>query len=343
MLIKGRMKKLLSMGLIVIVSTILWQPARAITKTGTIAAQFLKIGVGARQMGMGGAVVACAPDATAMYWNPALMTAVSGNVALVHTNWLVDTDYSYVGLVLPPATWGRIGFSASALTMGDMKVRTVEHPEGTGEYFSARDLAIGFSYARKLTNFFSIGFQGKYLQEEIWHCIASSFAIDFGTIYHSDNNRVRLGAAVSNFGTKLQFTGKDLRFNYDQNVDEHGDNEHLPALYHTDKWNLPLLFRVGVAVDFPLGKQSMLTCETDAVHPNDNTEYLNLGIEWQWLNMFYIRGGYHALFMNRGEQGVAAGVGLKYRLAGLDFQADYSYSEFGRFSFVDHLSIVIYF
>ena len=42
-----------------------------VSKVGTTAAQFLKIGVGARAIGMGGAFVAVADDATAIYWNPA--------------------------------------------------------------------------------------------------------------------------------------------------------------------------------------------------------------------------------------------------------------------------------
>ena len=42
-----------------------------ITKVGTTAAQFIKLGVGARAIGMGGTFVAEASDLSALYWNPA--------------------------------------------------------------------------------------------------------------------------------------------------------------------------------------------------------------------------------------------------------------------------------
>ena len=44
---------------------------RTITKVGTTSAQFLKIGVGAKAIAMGGTFVAQANDLSALYWNPA--------------------------------------------------------------------------------------------------------------------------------------------------------------------------------------------------------------------------------------------------------------------------------
>ena len=46
------------------------QVGSSLNKTGTTAAQFLKIGVGPRAIGMGGAYTASADDINAMYWNP---------------------------------------------------------------------------------------------------------------------------------------------------------------------------------------------------------------------------------------------------------------------------------
>ncbi len=326
--------------LTILIFIFLFQSLAGISKTGTTAAQFLKIGVGAREMGMAGAVVASVDNATALYWNTARIAEFkSGNVALSHTNWLVNTDFEYVALTLPATRWGSIGFSATVLDMGDMKVRTVERPEGTGEYFSARDLAFGIGYARRLTDFFSIGFLGKYIRQEIWHCSATSMALDLGTIYHSDNDRIHLGAAVSNFGNKLQYSGKDLRFDHDLDEDTYGDNEHIPARLHTDSWNLPLTFQVGIAVDFPTGEWGVLRLETDAIHPNDNTEHLNIGAEWQINKMFYLNLGYQSLFISKGEQGLTAGLGLRYQIGNLILNANYGYADFGRFAYVDRFDI----
>ena len=47
-----------------------------LTNRGTTAASFLEVGIGARSMGMGGAYVAVAQDAIAMYWNPAGLSRI---------------------------------------------------------------------------------------------------------------------------------------------------------------------------------------------------------------------------------------------------------------------------
>ena len=55
--------------------------------SGTTTAQFLKLGVGARAIGMGEAYSAIADDPTAIYWNPAGLAAVSEHsVSLMHAN-----------------------------------------------------------------------------------------------------------------------------------------------------------------------------------------------------------------------------------------------------------------
>jgi hypothetical protein len=67
---------------------------------------FLKLGVGARAMGMGSAYVALADDPTASYWNPAGLASVQGTqVTVMHNEWIVDfrQGYAAVGTRLGPA------------------------------------------------------------------------------------------------------------------------------------------------------------------------------------------------------------------------------------------------
>ena len=72
--------------------------AQGSSKSGTTAAQFLKIGVGARAVGMGSAFAATADDITSIYWNPAGLAANLSNEAMFnHTNWIAD-----VGVDLAP-------------------------------------------------------------------------------------------------------------------------------------------------------------------------------------------------------------------------------------------------
>ena len=52
---------------------------------------FLKLGVGARAMGMGSAYVALADDPTAVYWNPAGLAGAEGaQVVVMHNEWIQD-------------------------------------------------------------------------------------------------------------------------------------------------------------------------------------------------------------------------------------------------------------
>jgi len=154
------------------------------TKRASTAATFLEIAVGARAVGYGGAFVSVSNDASALYWNVGGIPQLSKNeVTAVHTSWLADTKFSYAGLVLPLGDAGTLGFSFTALSMDDMKVRTIELPDGTGEMFNAQDLSIAISYGRYLSDRFSIGVTFKYIQQTIWHMNSSSVAFDIGTIF----------------------------------------------------------------------------------------------------------------------------------------------------------------
>lgn len=157
--------------------------SKNVSKAGTTAGTFLEIGIGPSS-GMGGAFVSIANDATALYWNSAGIANLTQNeVSINHINWLASTNLDFAALIIPLGELGNIGFSFTSLSMGDEKVRTVELPEGTGEYFSASDIAVGVSYARNLTERFSIGFTAKYIQETIWHMSSNAFAVDVGTLF----------------------------------------------------------------------------------------------------------------------------------------------------------------
>ena len=130
-----------------------------VSKVGTTSANFLEIGVGGNALSLGGAFVSIANDASALYWNVGGIANLNQYEAIiVHTDWIAETNFDYAGLVIPMGEFGTVGFSIASLSMDDMKVRTIELPDGTGEFFTASDLSIGISYARKLTDRFSIGF-----------------------------------------------------------------------------------------------------------------------------------------------------------------------------------------
>lgn len=312
-----------------------------VSKVGTTAASFLEIEVGSRAVGMGGAFVAVADDATAIFWNPAgLARLPRGEVILLHTQWLADLNFDFAAIALPLGGFGTFGASITSLTTEDMMVRTVLEPEGTGEKFSMGDLSVAISYAKSLSDRFSIGFNAKYIRQNIWHMSASSFAIDIGTIFTTQFNDMKIGMSISNFGAKMRLEGNDTFVNYDVAPQQEGSNDRIPAYLQTDKFALPLLFRVGLAMNVLKIGNNRLTVAADAAHPNDNTEYVNLGMEYVFNNMVSLRFGYKNIFTRDNEEGLTAGAGLKYKLAGtVHLKIDYAYQEFGRLDNAQRFSL----
>ena len=312
-----------------------------VSKVGTTAAPFLEIEVGSRAIGMGGAFVAIANDATAIYWNPAGLSRISKSEAtLIHTNWLVGTNFDFVGVVVPMGYLGSIAVNVISLSTDEMEVRTVQRPEGTGEKFSYGDLSAGLSYAKNLTDRFSIGVNAKYISQRIWHMKAKGVAFDIGTLFKTRFNGLMIGMSISNFGASMKMEGKDVFVNYDEAPQFGGSNDRIPASKLTDKFPLPLLFRVGVAMDILKSGSSRLTIAAAAAHPNNNTEYINTGMEYVFNKNIALRFGYKNLFTLDTEEGFTAGFGTKLKLAGgVVLKIDYAYQDFGRFQNAQRFSL----
>jgi len=331
--------------LLFITQLVFGQYSKDVSNVGTTAAPFLEIGVGARAIGMGGAFVATANDVSAMYWNPAGLAGLKTVQAIfVHTDWLVDITFDYAGMVFPLSRFGTLGLNLTALNMGEMKVRTIDHPEGTGEYFDARDMALGLAYGIKLTNRFALGFNVKYISQTIWKEHASGFALDIGTLYETPWKGLRIGAALSNFGADMKMDGNDLLVYYDVDPYQLGNNDRIFAGLETDAWPLPLNFQLGVAYDAWQSDLQRLTFEVDALHPIDNTESMNLGLEYELQKKFFIRAGYRNLFLKDSEEGFTLGGGIHLPLMGnIKGGFDYAFADFGRLQNTHRFTILLSF
>lgn len=335
------MKKLIIAILFLVCSSLLFSQ----TKVGSTAAQFLGVPVGPRAISMGGAFVATANDVTSLYWNPAGASRMEANSALfAHTRWFADIDYNWAGAVLNLGGMGSLGMSITYLDYGEMEVTTLAEQDGTGEFFSANDMALALTYAMNLTDRFSIGGTIKYVNQKIWNSSASGVGMDLGVLFLSDIYGLRIGASITNFGTDMQIDGKDLYVQHDIDPNNFGNNDQILATLNTDAYPMPLTFRVGLAMDVLDLEDHRFTLGVDALHPNDNAESLNVGAEYVFNNLIAIRAGYKSLFLDNTEDGLTLGVGLNYDFSpGLGFFLDYAYQDFGILDYTQHFAIGVKF
>lgn len=315
------------------------------SKVGTTSAPFLTNPVGSRAIGMGGAFVATSNDVTALHWNPAGIARIGGgDASFTRTNWFANITYNWAGATIDLGEIGAIGLNATYLDYGKMEVTTLTEYDGTGEYFSASDMVIGLTYSRNLTDRFAIGLTAKYVHQKIWNCSASTVAFDFGVLFISDIYGLRVGATITNFGEDMQLDGKDLYVQHDIDPNAYGNNEQILAKLKTDKFPLPLTFRVGLAIDPINIKNHRVTIGVDALHPNDNSESLNAGIEYLLYNIFALRAGYSSIFLDNDESGLTLGAGIRYEFNPVfGVYVDYAYQDFGILKYTQHFTLGIRF
>lgn len=313
-----------------------------VSKVGTTSASFLGIDVGPRATAMGSAFVSVANDATSMYYNPAGISKVKEFDAMFsNTKWIADLSYNYAGVVYNLGDVGNIGVSATFLNMGAIERTTINQPDGTGEMFDAANFAFGLTYAKSLTEQFSIGLTAKYINERLYNSSASGIAFDVGVLYDTKLAGLQLGFSIANYGPKMQLAGQDLLVQHDIDPRIGGNNENINANLQTDKYDLPLMMRIGLSMDLLDGiGSSNLIVSVDALHPSDDVESVNLGAEYRLFNIFSLRAGYKALFADDSEESFTFGAGIKYKLfGGVAFYFDYSYVSFGLFSSVNMFSV----
>jgi len=245
---------------------------------------------------------------------------------------------------MPIGSFGSLGASVTSLSMDNMMVQTVDQPEGTGEYFGAGDIAMALTYAFNVTDRFSIGFTGKFIQQHIWNESAWGMGFDIGTLFTTGFRGLRIGATLYNFGTDMRMSGKDLLVYHDIDESIDGNNDQVFAELQTERWPLPLNFQFGVAMELMDNEMHRMTVASDALHPSDNTEAVNVGLEYALKEMLFLRAGYQTLFMRDSEEGLTLGGGFHMKfMDGLQFRLDYAYADFGRLQNAQQLTLGLQF
>ena len=173
-------------------------------RVGTSSGTFLRIGVGARAVGLGESFVAVANDPTAIFWNPAGLASMQRQeVALNHVSWPGDVNYEHLAYVLPVRRLGgSLGFQLGVLST-QIEETTELKPFGTGRTFSYSDMVVGASYARRWTDKLLVGAGAKYIREDLGSQIngpvTRAVLFDMGSIYYLGYGSVRIATSLTNF------------------------------------------------------------------------------------------------------------------------------------------------
>jgi hypothetical protein len=312
------------------------------SKVGTAAANFLTIPVGPRAAGMGGAFIAEANDVYGAYWNPGGLSRIGRTeFSASFSTWIAATKHNWFGLNYALSEDDAVALSINQLDYGEEEITTEANPDGTGQRWSASDIALSLSYARNLTDRFSIGGTIKYINQKIWNESASAFAIDIGLLFYTELPGLRIGMNIANFGTEMKLAGDDLLQPVDVDPANAGNNANIAADLGTSSWALPLVFAVGVGYDFINADSWKFTLETDAMIPSNKSSYLNVGGEFSWNDMVYLRGGFNSLFLEGRQGGLSGGIGVHYDFGGFFAKVDYSYTDFGVFSGIQRVAFTV--
>jgi hypothetical protein len=307
--------------------------AEAQHRAGYNGAAFLKIGVGARETGLGSAVTSLANDANQVFWNPAgtaLRFDQQASVALSHNQWIADLAYNSV------AVGYRVGNSGT-LTAGlqmfgisnipanrevgytDPILQDLVIDQMTSATYNYMDMAFSVNYSRYVIDRLSLGATAKFINQSIDDQNASAVAFDFGSVYHVGFAGLQIAARLNNLGTSMQFYNQ-------QNA-------------------LPLTFSIGTSI-YPVNNdQFRLMLAVDATKPQDADQLLFSGAEASFFDLLFVRGGYKFNYGQISENGVAdggtigatvegfsLGGGLQYPVGNIALGVDYAFTQMNLFS-----------
>ncbi len=303
--------------------------------------KFLSIGGDARAAAMGASVTSVEGNSSSLFYNPAAMSRQTKtlDVTFANTKWWADIDYINAALSYAPnnGLYGVFGLSVASVDYGKL-FRTIIGPDGgsieLGTY-SPTALAVGFGYAKALSDKFSVGGTVKYVYQNIGdgHVVGGDYtnyetakididvmAFDFGILYKTGFKSLNFGMSIRNFAQEIT--------------------------YFEESFQLPLSFKLGLSMnllDFAdVNSQAhSFIFSLDTEHPLDNEEMLHIGGEYTFMNILSLRAGY--VTPETSLAGMNYGVGIKYDLNGIFLGVDYAYTEFGDFDPIHRMSVKLSF
>lgn len=243
--------------------------------------EFLRLGGGARPLGMGEAYVGLANDVSAMFYNPAGLAQIAfPEILTMSNNWFLDVKQQIAGFILP-TNLVVIGIGYSGLSSGD--IQGYDQNGAATSNFNTSSSSLNLSFGRKINPNLSLGIGIKTITEKLESRSGTAAAMDAGLLYRVNRN-LRLGAAAMNLGSGITFI--------------------------TENTPLPTSYRLGAAFSTILFEEDINMAADYVSYPEGAK--LNLGVEYLVRNTLAIRVG--------SSSGVLrAGLGITANLLSIDY------------------------
>jgi len=329
------MKKIIL--ILILVATSIY--AGDVARKGTTGAEQVLIPVGARGIATGGAFLANITGLESIYYNPAGLDVYPQTEAMFsYVNHLADINISYFAIGTSLGDIGSLGFDLKTFEFGDIPVTTENFPDGTGETYSPSFLTIGFTYSKVLTDRISIGTNLKLITENIQNTNATGFALDAGVQYRF-SEALMIGVAVKNIGSDMNYSGQDLasRTGIPNSIPGSSTGSYEVI---TEGFQIPSFFQLSMTYVLNVNEQNNLLFAGAYTANNSYEDIANFGMEYGFMNNFFVRGGYNFLVQNASDYiyGLTFGAGLDYKIGGeVGFVFDYAFREVKDFPTANHV------
>jgi len=307
-----------------------------VNKKGATAASFLKLDIGARAIGLGGAFSTIADDGTAMHYNPAGLADFTKVTFTYHNvDLYADIRQQFIGIAVPFGGANTFGFYVNYVDLGSIERTTTLSPNGMNptEFCYSSDAAYALVFSRRLTDRVLFGVSVKYAVEKMWNESAVGASVDFGTIYEPGVGGLRLGMSIRHLGPEMRMDrGPGFTF-YKQQTDTYPGQRQIPSKMITDKFPLPTVFTVGVSFDL-VGPTSVLLANdmnrfsviSEANDAFDAPMRAIYAVEYEWNSMIALRSGVR---QNYDAFRYSFGGGLKFPIRNSELLFDYAYADYG--------------
>ncbi len=237
---------------------------------GGTAGAFARIGFGARGVAMGNAMTAVVSGKLSPYYNPAL-TAFQSDHVITAAYTVMSLDRSLNFLQYSQHLKKSAGIAVGFINSGVSKIDGRDSDGISTGDLSTSEYLFFASFANSFTDKLACGVTFKYYYYKLYENItAYSAAVDLGCIY-SINKNMSVGIAVNDLGAKYRWDTSKI----------YGDQGT------TTIDAFPTIIKIGVAHTL---FDSTVTAAIDYVASSQNTHHLRVGVEWNPLESFSLRG-----------------------------------------------------